>query len=201
MKKLFFFYLILFFSSCTFFESEKVQLEEQSHYISQDTLSIFSNKSEHLLADTNKVLKLRAYAADWNNACFPIPSGKVLLRNVQEEAGYLYLTTNFDTLTSKKSLEKERSAGAPCIWKQVFRSGITYSTNNCKASGASYKIETACTDKKTLTALVDIIFQQTLNMWDADSSNYKPILEGPGNYYSIQKNPKGTYDLLYTTDL
>ncbi|ABG57693.1 hypothetical protein CHU_0403 [Cytophaga hutchinsonii ATCC 33406] len=201
MKQLHFFYLLLLCSSCTLFESEKEPAAGQEEQVYTDTLNSLSNQSDRLLADTNKVLKLRTYAAGWDNTCLPIPTGKVLLRNIQGDAGYMYLTANFDSVTSKTSLEKERSAGAPCIWKQKFRSGIIYSINSCKASGANYKIETPCTDKKTLIALVDVIFQQTLNMWDADSSNYKPILEGPGNYYSIQKNTKGTYDLLYTTDL
>ena len=157
-------------------------------------------KRMNLLADTNKVSKLRAYASVWNNSCLRLPAGKVLLRNISGDAGYLYLVENFDTLTAKLSSEKERSAGPPCSWKQRFASGITYNLNKCKESGASYKIETPCTDKRVLVALVDIIFQQTLNMWNTDSTMYKPILEGAGNYYSIERNSKGTYDVLYTTD-
>lgn len=199
MNRLIFFHTILLFSGCTFFDPGKEEPADRTTNQQQDT-SKAAEQPVDLLADTNKVFKLRQYATDWNNTCLPMPAGKVLLRDVPGDPGYLYLITSVDSLTGKISTEKERSAAAPCSWKQRFKSGITYNINLCKESGTSYKIETLCTDKKSLVALVDIIFQRTLNIWDADSSSYKPILEGAGNYYSIQKNGKGTYDILYTTD-
>ncbi|MGN6646862.1 MAG: hypothetical protein ACTHJT_10080 [Cytophaga sp.] len=153
-----------------------------------------------MLADSFRVAKLREYTATWNKSCFPLPVGKFLLRTYTGDRGYDYIAANFDSLTGKKSTEKERSAGAPCAWKQLFKSGITYEISSCQASGAAVEIHTQCPDKTVLMRLVDILFYQAVNNWNADSTIYSPILEGPGFYYYIEKNEQGNYNLKYTYD-
>jgi len=199
-------YLLLFFSlffiACNYRQgNEQPPIEIAPSKLSIDSSSdIWHKNIDYTLADSFKISKLRIYSTSWNRSCFPMPMGKLLLRNYKGEAGYDYLISNFDSLTSKVSTEKERSAGMPCSWKQNFKAGLSYSVNSCKAGTIFYEIHTTCNDKKALIQLVDVLFSQSLNNWDADSSNYIPILEEHGNYFTIEKNDKGNYDLKYTKD-
>jgi len=194
--------LSLLFINCSFWQNEKdASIEDGTQIVSSDSSTEAWHKNiDYTLADSFKVDKLRTYSASWNSACLPMPIGKFLLRNYQGEPGYDYLVSNFDSLTSKVSTEKEKSAGTPCSWKQKFKSGFSYSTNSCKEGSATYEIHTECTDKRALIQLIDVLFYRSLNSWDSDSSNYAPILEGPGSYFSIEKNDKGFYDVEYTID-
>lgn len=199
-------YIVLFFSAlliaCNFQNSndhapiQNIPLKETI----DSSGDLWLKNIDYTLADSFKISKLKYYSNTWNEECFPMPVGKLLLRNYQGEAGYDYLTSNFDSSTSKISTEKERSAGIPCSWKQNFKSGFIYAVNNCIEGSTSYEINTSCTDKQALVRLVDVLFYKNVNNWDVDSSNYSPILEGHGDYFSIEKNHNGSYDLKYTTD-
>lgn len=186
------------FLSCTNWGNNEAASAQYSPDI--DTTSITHTTIDYMLADSFRVAKLREYTPAWNKSCFPLPVGKFLLRAYAGDRGYDYIAANFDSLTPKISTEKERSAEAPCSWKQTFQSGITYEISSCQASGATIEIHTQCRDKIALVRLVDILFYQTVNNWNADSSTYSPILEGPGSYYYIEKNEQGNYNLKYTYD-
>lgn len=192
------FILCAAFISCTEFRNNEPASVQ--HPSDPDTTSINHTSIDYMLADSFRVAKLREYAPTWNKSCFPLPVGKLLLRTYPRDRGYDYIAANFDSLTAKTSTEKERSAGAPCAWKQSFKSGITYEISSCQASGAAIEIHTQCADKAALVRLVDILFYQAVNNWNADSSTYLPILEGPGSYYYIEKNEHGNYNLKYTYD-
>lgn len=197
-----FLFLSLLCFACNFEQNNEQEFIEKSTLKTAIDSSgeLWRKNIDYTLSDSFKISKLRHYSDSWNNSCFPMPMGKLLLRNYQGEAGYDYLRTNFDSLTSKVSTVPERSAGMPCSWKQKFKGGFSYAVNNCKAGTTSYEIHTVCTDKQALVRLVDVLFYKNVNIWDADSSNYTPILEGHGSYFSIERNDKGSYDLKYTKD-
>jgi hypothetical protein len=197
MLKYLFFLSTLFLCCTDFHYNERASVQHQKDF---DTTTLEHTSLDYMLADSFRVAKLREYTAQWNKSCFPIPVGKFLLRAYAGDRGYDYISANFDSLTEKISTEKERSAGSPCAWKQSFKSGITYEISSCQASGAAIEIHTQCPDKTALMKLVDILFYQPVNNWNADSTIYSPILDGPGAYYYIEKNEQGNYNLKYTYD-
>ncbi len=168
------------------------------HNATEDTVAA-TYATDYILFDSLKLSKLKEYAPRWNSMCFPMPEPVVLMRKPADDPGYLYLINSFDSLSAKMSTEKERSAGFPCSWEQSFQTGIVYSRSTCTESGTVYQIHTNCRDKKALACLIDIIFQADVNNWNSDSTQYAPILEEAGAYYSIEKNSAGNYDINYSS--
>jgi hypothetical protein len=191
------FLAVLLFSNCTFQYNEDTSATTSAIQDS-GTIETAIQPTDFSLFDSLKITKLKEYAPIWNAACFPMPEPVILKRTVAADRGYLYLINSFDSLSSKISTEKERSAGSPCSWKQEFKSGITYSTSTCAESGTTYIMHTSCPDKHALVSIVDIIFQNDVNDWNSDSTRYEPILENAGCYYSIEQNTDGNYDLKYS---
>lgn len=198
MIKYILFFSIILFINCTFIYNEDTSDKIQKKNIA-DTLDTVSSQLNFTAFDSLKLLKLKEYSSRWNATCFPMPAPVLLKRKPETDPGYLYLINNFDSLSEKISTEKERSAGDPCSWKQKFKSGIVYTRSTCAESGATYSIHTNCPDKRALVALVDIIFQADINNWNNDSTKYEPILQEAGNYYSIEKNTEGNYDISYSS--
>jgi len=196
MYKYFLFLSGMLFLNCSFqYNEDTTATTSVQNY---DTAETTTHPTNFNLFDSLKITKLKEYAPIWNASCFPMPEPVILKRSVTADRGYLYLINSFDSLSSKISTEKERSAGPPCSWKQEFKSGITYSTSSCAESGTSYIIHTSCADKNALVRIVDIIFQNDVNDWNSDSTRYEPILENAGCYYSIEQNTDGNYDIRYS---
>lgn len=109
------------------------------------------------------------------------------------------LVENVDTLSARviTGHYEGSSTAESCSWKQTFKSNISYSSSTCTESGESNTIETHCPDKKVLVRLVDVLFQSSENQWDADSTEYRPIEEEAGCYYTIKQNEDGNYTIEY----
>ena len=205
---------ILFVCCIAFFNCSSEKTENTT--AQKDTLAeVVQQKDsavpvEHYLGnmsepDSLKISKLEFYTATWDATYFPLPSVKHLLTFSDEDPFYTYLIENFDTLSTQvitenyeiRGEEEESVAAQPCAWRQDFKSNISYSSTICSESGETSVVHTSCPDKKVLVRLVDILFHTNDNIWNADSTEYKPIEEDAGCYYSIDKNDTGTYDIKY----
>ena len=190
------FSLLLFFS-CSYPQSEETTTEHTA--VEQSDTVLYSNPALDIhKLDSFKIAKFKEYKKDWNAAYFPLPTPWMLKRTTTEDPGYVYLVNSFDTLSYKNSTDKEPSTGPPCSWKQKFKSGITYSKSTCTESGTTYAIRTSSGDKKTLIRLIDMLFYNPVNDWNADSTQYAPLAEKAGCYYTIEKSDAGYYDVLYS---
>lgn len=196
-------YASLLFSSVLFFSCSYLQTGETN---AMDSLTKYIEPIDpiyHTITpidlDSFKIVKLKEYAKDWNDAYFPLPTPAMLKQQPKKDPGYTYISNSFDSLSYKNSTEKESSAGAPCSWKQKFKSGITYSKSTCLESGTNYVISTKSTDKKTLIRLIDMLFYDPVNDWNNDSTKYAPLSEKAGVYYSLEKNDAGYYDIVYSS--
>lgn len=196
LKYLSFFIPILFFN-CSYLQSEETN-EADSLVQYTDTMQIINYKLDASGLDSFKLEKLKEYAKDWDASYFPLPTPAMLTHHPSEDPGYVYLSNSFDSLSYKNSTETEPSAGPPCSWKQKFKSGITYSKSTCLESGTNYTIRTRSADKKTLVRLIDMLFYNSVNDWNVDSTQYVPLSEKAGSYYAIEKNDAGYYDLIYS---
>jgi hypothetical protein len=204
----------LFLSAFICFNCSSTQTEETT--VTKDTVQTITKNSDTAVSqnisknidftapDTLQIAKLKWYAPTWDNTYFPLPTDTILKQYPSNDQGYLYLITSFDSLSSKIYTEyyevrgeEENNASIPCAWKQSFKSGMTYSVSACDESGSDYTIHTSCPDKKSLVHLADIIFHDSRNTWNEDSSKYEPIDKEAGCYYSIEKNDVGNYDIKY----
>jgi hypothetical protein len=186
---------ILFFN-CSYLQTEETDaqtfeepgnpIDTSIHLLSTDKLNAF------------KIAKLKEYSKNWDATYFPLPTPAMLQQQPAKDPGYIYISESFDSLSYKNSTEKERSAGSPCSWKQKFQSGIIYSKSTCTESGILYSITTKSNDKKTIVRLIDMLFYNSVNDWNADSTQYAPLSEKAGCYYAIEKNDFGYYDIKYS---
>lgn len=190
------FSLFLFFN-CSYLQSNETTAPDSlvQHI---DTMEITNHTLNPSGLDSFKIEKLKEYARDWDASYFPLPTPAMLKHNPTGDVGYVYISNSFDSLSYKNSTEKEPSAGPPCSWKQKFKSGITYSKSTCLESGTNYTINTHSKDKKTLVRLIDMLFYNSINDWNADSTQYIPFSEKAGAYYAIEKNDAGYYDVIYS---
>lgn len=185
------------FFNCQYLQTEETHTAYSTNNVT-DTIDAIRSVITSSGLDSFKLEKLKEYAQDWDASYFPLPTPAMLKHNPTEDAGYLYISNSFDSLSYKNSTEKEPSAGPPCSWKQKFKSGITFSKSTCLESGTNYAIRTSCTDKKTLVRLVDMLFYNSVNDWNTDSTQYAPFSEKAGSYYSIERNDNGYYDVVYS---
>lgn len=184
--------------SCSYLQTEETATENTVS-ITPDTFAQTNHKKNSSLLDSFKIAKLKEYQKDWDATYFPLPTPAMLKRIPKEDPGYMYIATSFDSLSYKKPTNKEPSAGAPCSWKQTFKSGITYSKSTCTESGTNYSIRTCSRDKKTIVRLIDMLFYDPVNDWNNDSTEYAPLSEKAGSYYTIEKNETGYYDVEYSS--
>lgn len=185
------------FFSCSYFQAEE-DADTIEGLTYPDTMDYAKYNVDLNLLDSFKIEKLKEYGKDWDATYFPLPTPVMLKRVPAEDPGYVYVSTSFDSLSYKNNTDKEPSAGSPCSWKQKFKSGITYSKSTCTESGTNYSISTASRDKKTIVRLIDMLFYNSVNDWNADSTHYAPLSEKAGCYYQIEKNDAGFYDIQYS---
>lgn len=187
----------ILFINCSYLQSEESTTDTTSS-MQPDSIVQSSPAMTPIKLDSFKIVKFKEYNRDWNASYFPIPTPWMLKRTPTEDPGYVYLVNSFDSLSYKISTDKEPSNGPPCSWKQKFKSGITYSKSTCMESGTNYTIRTSSNDKKTLVRLIDMLFYNSVNDWNNDSTEYAPLAEKAGCYYAIEKNDAGYYDLKYS---
>jgi len=196
LKYISFFIAVLLFS-CSYLQSEE-SATDSTALNQSDSLGQSSPPMTPIQLDSFKITKFKEYQKDWDASYFPMPTPWMLKRTSTEDPGYVYLVNSFDSLSYKISTDKEPSSGAPCSWKQKFKSGITYSKSTCMESGTNYTIRTSSNDKKTLVRLIDMLFYNSVNDWNNDSTQYAPLAEKAGCYYAIEKNDSGYYDIKYS---
>lgn len=189
---------LLIFLNCSYLQTEEMA--------STDTITKHTDTSiidhfviDHFELDSFKIAKLKEYAKDWDDAYFPLPTPAMLKHQPLQDPGYVYISNSFDSLSYKNSTEKEPSDEPACSWKQKFKSGIIYSKSTCIESGTNYTIRTNSSDKKTLVRLIDMLFYNSVNDWNADSTQYVPLSEKAGSYYSLEKTDAGYYDIVYSS--
>jgi len=185
------------FLNCSYFQAEE-NIDANTVLLSTDTLEQTNHNIDVNILDSFKIAKFKEYKKDWDATYFPLPTPWMLKHSSTEDPGYMYLCNSFDSLSYKNSTDKESGDETPCSWKQKFKSGITYSKSTCTESGTNYTIRTSSTDKKTLVRLVDMLFYNSVNDWNNDSTQYAPLSEKAGCYYAIEKNDNGYYDIQYS---
>ncbi|HSY60772.1 MAG TPA: hypothetical protein VK796_02800 [Cytophaga sp.] len=198
MMRYLFLLMPFLFSNCSYFQTEEINTT--SGVLQRtDSLNTEHNAVTPIDLDSFKIAKLKEYSIDWDATYFPLPTPAMLKHQPSKDPGYVYISNSFDSLSYKNSTDKETSAEAPCSWKQKFKSGIIYSKSTCTESGTNYSIRTSSTDKKTLIRLIDMLFYDPVNDWNDDSTQYAPLSEKAGCYYSLEKNDAGYYDVVYSS--
>lgn len=210
MTKYLFFTLCVLFFNCSSDKTEDTLVKKDSIAPSvQDTVATVGDSIKTAInwdePDPFKIAKLEEYIASWDNRYFPMPDVSMLKRYSQIDPGYLYLTHNFDSLHAKRFTQYHETTGMeedelntiPCAWVQQFKTDITYTMYTCNDGGESISIRTKCPDKKVLVRLIDILYHDTENAWNSDSSQYNPIKQEAGCYYTIEENDAGGYDISY----
>jgi len=189
---------LFLFLNCSYLQTEEIAstntITKHTDTSIKDHLTI-----DHFALDSFKIAKLKEYAKDWNAAYFPLPTTIMLKHQPLQDPGYVYISNSFDSLSYKNSTEKELSAEPACSWKQKFKSGISYSKSTCSENGINYTIRTNSSDKKTLVRLIDMLFYNSVNDWNEDSTQYVPLSEKAGSYYSLEKTELGYYDIIYSS--
>lgn len=187
----------LLFFNCSYFQVEE-NTDANTIVLDTDSIEQSIQKRSLNILDSFKIAKFKEYAKDWDDKYFPLPTPAMLQHQTLKDPGYLYISNSFDSLSYKNSTDKEPSAGPACSWKQKFKSGISYSKSTCTESGTNYVIQTKSKDKKTLIKLIDMLFYNSVNDWNADSTQYVPLSEKAGCYYSLEKTDAGYYDVVYS---
>ncbi len=118
--------------------------------------------------------------------------------NDTEEAIYLYLVDNFDTIAKKREVVYlDYGNYRICSFNQEFENDINYSIEECReAGGTLISLVLPKTDRQSLVTWIEMIYESYSmgeeNTWDPNKTKYEPINKGVGCYFEIKETEKYT---------
>ncbi|MCB9195284.1 MAG: hypothetical protein H6598_03585 [Flavobacteriales bacterium] len=114
--------------------------------------------------------------------------------NYTESMGYTYLTTYYQTVSEKDSIEYYDVENMDiCAFHQQFEFDISYSKSSCEEIGYIEQIKFPKIDSKTAKEFVNKLFYDSWNTWTTD---LKYEADGAGCYYTIiQEEDHTTIDI------
>lgn len=111
--------------------------------------------------------------------------------NTTSDLIYGYLTTNYDSVSTKTKIKKsDWLNGEICSFEQIFEGGIEFSTESCDISeGIKMRVKLPKVSKRRIVSWIETIntayYPESQNQWDFQKTKYHPNSDLVGCYYDL----------------